>query len=463
VATGGALGLTLTLLFYHKYNYWLLVVLALLFAEVSSRPVACCRALIGALARWDWLAGLRAQLRHPLTYLLAVLLALLALVVGLGSRTIRIAGIPLSAGAAPNLLSVAYVVLFLRLLPWWYRSGRSWSARLGEPGRQLVYWHAWPVALGFLLPRRLGTFLWYLSPANGAVPQFSLEESARRYAGWLLADYHAHAGAAVLALALLSAAVLCRRSLRPGAAGVLWLFFIGAALTVAHPCGGHCRYLHSWIASGWVAAGAGLAAVCSRVCGDRPRWAALAGLGLLGVLGLLTLPSLLRPRPASVAGPNLRLPSILDVTDSYLSILDDSQRVAILPTVPFRFLAEWTFVERLGARVQLESHWFGFGEPGAANRRAFARWLETTTCDTLVFVNPLPGAEAALVCPSEPECMFLAELRPVMTTQTAFRPVRQQSFPTHGLSVAVWRRVSGKGEGAGRLEEGRLAGASGGR
>ena len=34
---------------------------------------------------------------------------------------------------------------------------------------------------------------------------------------------------------------------------------------------------------------------------------------------------------------------------------------------------------------------YGFGSAGADNRAGFQRWLETTRCDTLVFLDRLPG------------------------------------------------------------------------
>jgi hypothetical protein len=443
-AAGRGLGLALTLLFYHKYNYWLLVALAVAATELSARPRVYAAAVIEAVTRPGTMAAVRAQVRHPLTYLLALALLALAAVLLIGPDPVTVAGLLVSNRAAPALVYAAYLLLFLRVLLWWFRDGRAWAARLGPPGNQLVAWHAWPVALGFLLPLRLSTFLWYLSPANntlGTRPE--LLESLGHHAGWMFTEYHPGPAAALIALALFGTALGLARRMRPGAAAGLWLFVIGTALTVSHPAN-LSRYLHSWVAAGWVAAGAGLAAALAALprLGVRPVACGLGGAFALAMVGAATAPGLWGPGHAQEGGAEPERASILDVTDRYLDELEGSRRVMLLSSVPIRFLAEWTFAERYAGRVALEEHWFGFGSPGNENRLGFARWLETTSCDALVYVERMADTGQATKYPQTPEDQFLAELRPVLDAQTTFVPVARQESPEHGLLVTVWRRAS---------------------
>jgi hypothetical protein len=400
--------------------------------------------LTGALTTVDWSGWFRRQIRHPLNHLLASVLALMAAIAVAGKESVSLFGHHVRLYPPHNLVTLAYALFFLRLVSWWRGPGRTWIAGLDHRVGDLLVWHAWPVAVSFLLPKRLSTFLWYLSPANfpGEVRP-TLAQSSSFYAAIALDDYHFARVGALLGFALLGFALLAGvgRRLRPGALAVLCLFLLGTWLTVSHPCL-QGRYLHSWFAAGWVAAGIGLASALQvRLLARRPLCQSLLAAGLLIVLGAGAAAGLTRPGHAPEGGPELQQASILDVTDGYLEALNGAEPVTILSAVPFRFLSEWTYTERYGTHARLDSHWFGFGSPGESNRQGFQRWLATTRCATLVFVERLPGAgDCCYTNPKEPECLFHEELAPLLQAQTTFRLIERQDHPQHGLSVTIWRR-----------------------
>jgi disulfide bond formation protein DsbB len=165
-------------------------------------------------------------------------------------------------------------------------------------------------------------------------------------------------------------------------------------------------------------------------------------LGLLSVplaaagLGVALAPGLCAPGSAPEGGPHPARPCLLDLTDCYLPAVDSSRRAALLAAVPFRPLAEWTLLQRHGTVDRLERHWYGFGPAGEANRAGFLRWLRTTPCDTLVFLDRLPGGSWEDV----PDVALHAELRDLVLAQREFRLVQERAFPRHGCRVMVWRR-----------------------
>jgi hypothetical protein len=432
---GRCLGLALTALFLEKYNYWLLAVLALLAAELATRPRLYVGALRSALAAVDWRRWLGAQALHPLVWLLAGLLALIALIYARGERPLLVGGKSIGVYPPDNFIHAAYIVFFLRLAAWWRGGLGRWVAGLDSRWRQVVLWHFWPLAGWLLLPKHPGAFLWYLSPANAAPAQDSnLLAGLREYSRWAAAEYHTGLGSAVLAVGLFAVALLFWRRLRPAGRVALCLVLLAAVLAVVHP-NRKARNLHSWLAVGWAAAGAGLAALACVRWQRWPRVGAATGGAALLALGAASYPALWAAARSPEGGPHPERVCMLDLTDTYLADLRH-HRATILGDVPVEALAQWTFLERYGRLEWLEQHRYGFGPVGEANRRAFLEWLKTTSCDTLVYVERIAGPPIwePVGCPEQ------AELRDLLWQQHTFRLAHQQTFPQHACRVLVWRR-----------------------
>src|SRR5262249_17441593 len=136
------------------------------------------------------------------------------------------------------------------------RDGAAW---------QLWCWHALPVALYLLLPRRLSALVHYVTAANqGPAPVHDVALTAWIYGQALLFDYHARPWIALLAgLSLVAGAASVRRW-RPGGRAVLLLVPVSTALALMHP-NVQGRFLHSWIAAAWICGGVGLVALADRV------------------------------------------------------------------------------------------------------------------------------------------------------------------------------------------------------
>jgi hypothetical protein len=435
---GRLLGLSLTALFLHKYNYWLLVVLALVAATALGRFDAVRQWPSRLLAGIDWRKGLRGQWRQPLNYVLAVLLALVGIIYWRGERPIELGGRSLSVFPPHNFIHAAYVVLFLRLIPVWRRGGRAWMDGLDARAAQVVRWHLLPLAFWFLLPKHPSYFLWYISPANASDSQkANFLEGVTSYTRWAVEDYHAATWSAVLAAVLAGAAALGWRRLRPGGPAVLLFFALALALTVAHP-NRKGRNLHSWLAAGWVAAGMGLAVVVhGRLTAGHPRLRPWLASAALGGIALAHVPALTARGHAPEGGPEPDKVSFLEMTDCYLPDLDHSARATILSEVTVKPMVQWTYLERYGRWDRLEENWYGFGPPGEGNRQGFVNWLGTTSCDTIVFFERTPGPT---IWEDLPECVLHAELRDLLEAQSVFRRDQRREFRQIGCAVSVWRR-----------------------
>jgi hypothetical protein len=436
VWTGRCLALALTTLFLHKYNYWTLTIMAMVATELTLHPKERLQFIWNIVKGIDWRRRLLDQLRRPLNYILAAILAVVAVVMAHGNRPIAWRGQDISLYPPHNLIHAAYVVFFLRVGIWWWKEGRAWSERLDGRVRQLITWHAWPVATWFLLPKHLSYFIWFLSPANANDEQrSSLMEGLAYYTPCVVGDYHQSLWCAALVGGLIVCAVVAGRRLSAGGQVILWLFLLGAVLTAMHP-NHKSRYVHSWLAAGWVLAGIGCAALAyGRLTGRIPQVRPYLATAVVGVLGLVLLPSLREAASSPEGGPHPQVVSMLDVTDAYLPEVKSSKQTAIFAAVPVKPLAQWTFLQEKGALDYLDNNWFGFGAAGAENRQGFLNWLQTTTCDTVVFLDRLPGSRR---WEEIAECALHAELRDLLMCQKKFHLVKCRDMPEHGCSVLVF-------------------------
>jgi hypothetical protein len=440
LAAGRWLGLALSALFLLKYNYWLLAILALTASTAVMYRRQIPAVLRRVVAAFDWRNAARTELREPLNYVLAGVLLLIAGVYLHGDRPFIVGGATISLYPPHNITHVAYILVFVRLARWWFMSGRERIANLPLRVRQLTYWHVVPMAVWFLLPKRLGYFLWYLSPANAEPGRTSsFAAGLADYARWAVNDYHVGVWSAVTVGVLVLAALASCRSLRPGGAVVLWLVLFGTFLGSSHP-NRKGRFLHSWLAASWVAAGVGVAGLTYGSRSERWRrlqpWLAGAALGSMAVTHL---PGLAAPAHAQEGGPHVAQPSLLELTDYYLGELTPTHRLVLLTTMDFKPLAQWTYLERFGSLDGMEDVWYGFGPAGGANREGFRHWLGTTDCDTIVVCESLPGATGLN---QFGERDLHREMIDVLANQTIFTPVARRELAHLSAAVTVWRHRS---------------------
>jgi hypothetical protein len=429
---GRGLGLMLTALCLTKYNYWVLVILALAAAEIG-RGCDFRQWLQWAIA-FPWRAWAIRQLRQPLNYPLALVMIPLAAGRVLHVEAVTLGGRRFLLYPANNLVWVAYLLVLLRGFAWWRGSGRQRVAQLGLRGRQLVAWHVVPVMLWFLWPQKIGSCLEYLTRNHGGDAQGGLMERLGFYANCLAVDYQTGTVSAVLTLGLAAVAAVSWRRLRPGTSALFLFVLLSAGLCISFT---RSRFLHSWVAACWVLAGAGLAQL---IYGNRARswdrirpWLAAAA---VAALAALQLPGLLQAGHAPEGGPQRGNSSLLDLTDRYLPALDTAQQAAILSPLPDEVFYRWTWSERLHQRKDLQADLWQSERPAAENQAAFAAWLQSTTCDTLVHVDLAPGSPYHGALPS------FERLRDLLAAQSRFTCAEQHDVPDLGFRVGIWNRRS---------------------
>src|SRR5262249_36831228 len=222
----------------------------------------------------------------------------------------------------------------------------------------------------------------------GETPHYDLWGGYSYYWSCLTGDYQVGIWSVLAVLVLLGVgAWACgHKRLQPGARAIFLLIALAVLLCTHHP-NRKSRFLHSWLALTWVAAGAGAGYVLRPRSSPgglvlRPAFAALVtGVAAFQVPVLADL-----ARPPG-RGPRPACPSVLELTDGYLPFLQDSRHAAVFANVPLKFLVLWTDMQRYGRSHTLDTDVKGFDSHKSDNRPCLDAWLARTSCDTIVYVD----------------------------------------------------------------------------
>lgn len=432
---GRWLGLSLTLLFLTKANYWLLIVMGMTAAEVLRRPQAAWAVAESFRQKLSNSASLRKQARSPWNYLLAGLIGLIMIVVLTGGTVLQVGPIHISLTRAHNLVHIAYIVAFIRVVLWWRREKVAERvANSGPVARGLVYWHAWPAAVYFLLPKRLGYFLWYISPANADREAGGLARGMSYYMGALGDDYHVFGWLLPVVLLFVGIAALTFWRWRSGAMGVFVFLGLACLATCQHPML-KSRHAHTWVAILWILGSAGLVHIvyCSMASLPRARFGIVAALyaALLGVHSH----SLVKPGRAPEGGVRPGAPSILAITDAYLPALNDARRSTLVLNVYSPFFLAWTFQESLRhQRMETDIKGYTSDQP---DLRALEAWARTTHCDALVLIGVAKDSPFYTHLPTNLDTA--AAWRFFEQTATGFHLTQEWSLPER-VRIGLWRK-----------------------
>jgi hypothetical protein len=382
------LAIALSGLFFLKYNYWLLVVMAL----AGSWALKTGWPLNSARARWRELGPMMArQLRHPLNWLIAILIAVGVTIKLTGGVEFMLFGHTIAARSPVGVATAAYWLILLRLAPWvveQWRNGHADSRWL-----TMLNWHLIPAALWLAWPQKLASFLWFLNPGDnvGEFPAANRWQGFPFLANTLAVDYHFALWSFVLVACLMWCGMLAwaGRQFRTGAAVVVFLALISIWLTASHP-NRKSRFAHSWVPTMWVLAGAGMATLVRRT---QLRWQSAATIASLSIIAV-HLPGAVAAPHAPEGGVQRHRPSALAITDAYLPYLHQAERPAILSNVPIKFLARWTYMDRYGRGVRPVTDVPNFNSDRACdnNQTVFEQWLMSSKCDALVFVDFPPDS-----------------------------------------------------------------------
>src|SRR5947209_10820984 len=182
-------------------------------------------------------AWFSAQLRHAMTYLLLPAFGLAGYVRFVGPISFTLAGRPIGIHTLNFPAELCYVLLLLRVLPWWLRNGSAVSAGLPVPVRQMLGWFCYPLAVWWLWPNRLGAFLDSVGRTDhGRVADYSpWFGSLPYYWGTLAGEYHANLICLIVAVALVAIAIVTWRRWNGGGAAVISYLIVAAVLTNYHP------------------------------------------------------------------------------------------------------------------------------------------------------------------------------------------------------------------------------------
>lgn len=426
--------ITLTALFLHKYNYWLLVCLGLVGGEFFRQPRVWVQWGLGLCQRDHLPSWAVAELKQPLNYIVLLLSAAAVTIAITGGWTIAVGKFHVSLQEPHNLIHAAYIAFFIRLALWWRKSGQAWSLTWPDTLRRILVWHGGAVALWFLLPKRLSYFIWYLTVNDDQKREHvGFLHGIPSYLQALREDYLPMPGGVYLFFGMLLLGLFAWPRLKTGSAAVFAFLLVAALLVCQHPMLKH-RFVHSWIAVGWIIGAVGLIAVVERLTGWlseqlRPWAAGLAAAALIGV----GCPWLLEPGHAQEAGLRAGEPSILRITDTYLPALADSRNPTIVSNVSARFQWCWTYIERYhrhDVAGEVKNFKAFDGDPAPARK-----WLETTDADALVLVDVAPGSRFDN---RTDEYVDLSAFHQALAEQTRWVQTRRWDLP-EGVAITLWQ------------------------
>ena len=210
-------------------------------------------------------------MRDPFLLAAALVFAAVLYLYWRGPTSIEVSGRAVSLYPPENLVTIGYAILFARAAQWWGRERPAFEATLGPSGCALFYWHVVPIAVSFLLPKRLPVFLWYVGPYNSPSPGPYNPLAAAAFYWHAFADgFHAVPWIAIVTITLFAVGLVHLRRFSPGGRAVFWLAAVSFAGVAIHPQI-QGRFLTSWLFAVWIGAGAGGAVLLERLVPRRVR------------------------------------------------------------------------------------------------------------------------------------------------------------------------------------------------
>ena len=324
------LAVTLTLLFFEKYNYWGLTFIALALTQVTQN-----REEWTTYAREWWRrrsAILAVIARDPAVLASLVVLCFILFVYWRGPQPLEVFGRRISVYPPQNPLTIAYAILFVRLTVAWFRYRRSLDTAQGIPGRAILYWHLLPIAVSLLTPGRLSWLLWDVGPMNTFYEAHDPLSGLIEYAHGIGDGFTVTPWAAALAVLLTLVAFVQRHRFAPQYQAIFLLVVVCTVLLILHP-NHQGRFLASWAFAIWITAGTGAGLVFQwatrRVNNQRVRAAtALCLAGALAGGTVLTKPAWVS---AAAIAHQTKGPTEFDLLPAFLPYVVGSSTVAFLP------------------------------------------------------------------------------------------------------------------------------------
>jgi len=152
-----ALAIGLLLLFFEKSNYWVVAAVPLAVAFFSEDVTGWVAWFRARLAGFDGDAAVRDTIRDPLLIAAAVIVCVVVVLYARGPTALDLFGRRVSLYPPENLVTAIWWLLFIRGALSWAKHRKAFNAVIGVAGGRLFYWLLVPIAISFLIPKRLST------------------------------------------------------------------------------------------------------------------------------------------------------------------------------------------------------------------------------------------------------------------------------------------------------------------
>jgi hypothetical protein len=149
-----ALALVLTLLFFEKYNYWMLLLVSLGAAALFERPKAITQAILDFWTDCDPVV-LKRLLRHPLMIAAYAATLVTLLILFFKPEPVELFGRRIVFYPPGNPATVAYALAFCCVAHFAWRHRATIAERIDPVAGILLRWHLLPIAVSLLWPARL--------------------------------------------------------------------------------------------------------------------------------------------------------------------------------------------------------------------------------------------------------------------------------------------------------------------
>ncbi len=431
------LALILTALFFHKGNYWGLV-LASLAISLASEHIAWillhARTLI---ANTNFFSVAKRAVREPLLILFILLAALIFYLYWRGPTAITLFERRISLYPPENLTTLAYASLFVWSAIIWKRHRAAIENALGTGGKALLYWHVVPVAISFLLPRRLSSFLWFVGPANNGHAAFDVSGGLQFYWNAFAEGFNLAPWIAIFTVIFAAIGATQFNRLLPGARVVFIFTIVAFAAVIIHPQH-QGRFLTSWVFAVWLCAGVGASVLLSFLLRQYSQAVrAVAGTALVATL-LVT--SLWYKTPAAAYANALHPvsgPTDLGLVRPYLSELDGVKEAGFATTFGMSKLFAWMAHEHCRCNLTIDDPYIDNARSRQEVRDLMLDRIEHSRASVFVIIDAPNGRyQLPVLGWVYPK---MAGILDAMEIQTRYRREKNYDLAGQGARATIWR------------------------
>ncbi len=431
------LALGLTLLFFTKFNYWLILVFSLLISCASGIRIGD---ILSSSNRAAILSVARSFLRNPVTLLAVVLFAIMLGLAASGPTSLDLFGRTLVFRASQWVV-IPYGLLVVSACHAWRKNRDVLERSLPEIAVTILGWHAVPVLLWFLVPEAITSFVWFVGPTHWGAQAHYNPASALQFQWWGFAHgFHVAPWSAALALALALPGGISLFSRGMGSRAVAIFAAVSAVAVVMHPQQ-QWRFQATSLFAVWICAGAGAVLFIRQL--RRPALAAVRiPVAIAAVAGLLAAHALATPDRGDVEKVAIRrswAPRDTALAAAYLPFVRNDAVVGVVTTFGFSDLFAWTLRESCQCHADIDQAPLIATSTQAEAREAMAGWLATTRAGRIVFIDapapyPLPGAGDLKARLAGMDAMIAAS--GLFERETA-------DIKVSPATIQIWRRKSG--------------------